>query len=168
MYVTGEFRDRAAVVAAIRSLRAGGIDPDDLDLFSQEPLELPKGVLDRPSRMSLFSVIGAITFGAVATAFIRYTQHDYRLVTGGMPLFSFWATGVITYEMTMLGAIGATLTWFLRESGLGARRDRRAPVPMLDPGSVCLRVRCRADQAWQAGENMRIAGAIQIERGGDA
>jgi hypothetical protein len=164
IYVTGEFRDKERVAAAIRTLRAGSVAASDLDIFSEEPLELPRGVLDRPSRMSLASVLGAIGFGLLATGFIYWTQHNYRVVTGGMPLFSFWATGVITYEMTMLGAIVATFAWFLWESGLARRRGRSAPVPVVDPGSVCLRVRCQGLQSAQAVEAMQRAGAIGIER----
>ena len=40
----------------------------DLDVFSEEPVEFRRGVLDRPSRMSLVSVLGAIVFGTAATA----------------------------------------------------------------------------------------------------
>src|SRR5262245_46244561 len=98
MYLTAEFREKHAAAAAIQTLRASGITPAELDLFSDEPVELPRGLLDRPSRMSLASVLGGIIFGVLATAFIFWTQHNYQLVTGGMPLFSFWATGVITYE----------------------------------------------------------------------
>src|SRR5690349_18815312 len=97
-------------------LRANGASHDALDIFSEEPIEFPRGVLDRPSRMSLASVAGAILFGALATAFIWWTQRNYRVITGGMPVFSFWSTGVITYEMTMLGAIVSTCVWFLWES----------------------------------------------------
>ena len=131
-------------------------------------MEFPRGVLDRPSRMSLVSVSGAILFGTLASGFIWWTQHDYKLVTGGMPTFSFWATGVITYEMTMLGAIVATFGWFLWESGLVRRRDRSAPVPAVDPGSMCLRVRCRGSEAAQAIDAMRGAGAVNIQRREDA
>ena len=168
MYVIGEFREKEAVAAAIRTLRAAGATPDDVDLFSEEPVELPRGVLDRPSRMSLASVLGAIVAGLLATAFIYWTQHDYKLVTGGMPLFSFWATGVITFEMTMMGAIVATCAFFLLESGLIRKRDRSAPVPVVDPGSICLRVSCRGEQAEQAIDAMYRAGAIGIERKGEA
>jgi Alternative complex III, ActD subunit len=163
VYLTGEFRDRELLIEAIRSLRVTGIDGAALDLFSAEPVELPRGVLDRPSRMSLASVAGALAFGTLATAFIRYTQQDYKLVTGGMPVFSFWATGVITYEMTMLGAIVATFAWFLWESGLLRRREA-APVPRVEPGSMCLRVRCEIGQAAQAIETMRRNGAVEIAR----
>jgi hypothetical protein len=160
-YLTGEFRDREQLISAIRSLRASGVQAEALDLFSAEPVELPRGVLDRPSRMSLASVVGAVAFGSLATAFIRYTQHNYKLVTGGMPTFSFWATGVITYEMTMLGAIVAAFAWFLWESGLIRRRET-APVPRVQPGSMCLRVRCTAELAGHTSETMRRNGAVYV------
>lgn len=160
IYLTAEFRDRAAAAEAIRLLRENGIAPADLDVFSEEPVEFPRGVLDRSSRISLVSVLGGILFGVLATAFIFWTQHDYPLITGGMPLSSFWATGVITFEMTMLGASLAAFVWFLRESGLIGRRDRSAPVPHVDPGSLCLRVRCPAEKAGWASESLRRTGAI--------
>lgn len=166
MYLTAEFREKGGVVEAIRMLRSAGITPDDLDLFSEEPVELPRGVLDRPSRMSLASVAGALFFGAAATTFVYWAQHNYRLVTGGMPVFSFWATGVITYEMTMLGAIITTFAWFLWESGLLRRRDQAVPVPEVDPGSICLRVRCADRHLLVAGDILRRAGAIGVERRG--
>jgi hypothetical protein len=164
MYVIGEFREKDATVSAIQRLRANGLGPADLDLFSEEPVELPRGALDRPSRMSLASVSGAILFGTLATAFVGWTQNNYKLVTGGMPIFSFWATGVITYEMTMLGAVLATFGWFLWESGLLRKRDRGAPVPVPPPGAMCLRVRCREHEVAPAVEALRRAGAIDVQR----
>ena len=55
--------------------------------------------------MSLFAVLGALLGGGLTTAFIFYTKLDYPLVTGGMPLTSGWATGVVTFEFTMGGAV---------------------------------------------------------------
>jgi hypothetical protein len=46
------------------------------------------------------------------------------------------------------------------------RRRGGAPVPTVDPGSICLRVRCRGLQSAQAAEAMTRAGAISIERSG--
>lgn len=168
MHLIGEFREKDAVQRAIESLRASGIGPEDLDLFSEEPVELPRRVLNRPSRMSLVAVTGAILMGTLATTFVYWAQHNYKLITGGMPVFSFWATGVITYEMTMFGAIVSTFAWFLWESGLIRKRDRTAPVPEVAPESICLRVRCAKEQAGPASETMRRAGAIAVERMGEA
>ena len=166
MYLIGEFRDKTSIAQAIRNLKEHATSEAELDVFSEKPVEFRRGVLDRPSRMSLASVVGGILFGLLATAFIFFTQHHYLLVTGGMPVFSFWATGVITFEMTMLGAIVSTFVWFLWESRLARRRDRDAPIPEVEPGSLCLRVRCRADEAARASETMRHAGAIAIQRRG--
>ena len=166
MFLIGEFREKEAVREAIDSLRAAGLTTDRLDLFSEEPVELPRGVLDRPSHMSLAAVVGAIVVGGMVTAFIAWAQHNYKLVTGGMPTFSFWATGVITFETTMLGAIVTTFVCFLWESGLIRKRDKTAPVPIVAPESICLRVRCSVDEAAAASERMRRAGAITIQRMG--
>jgi len=166
MYLIGEFRDPAAAAEAIRMLRAHGASLDGLDLFSEEPVELCHAALERPSRMSLASVAGAMLFGLLATAFIYWTQRNYRVITGGMPVFSLWASGVITYEMAMLGAIVATFAWFLWESGLIRKRDKDAPIPQVDPGSLCLRVRCRPEEAARTSELMRRAGAVGTQQRG--
>lgn len=162
-YLISEFREKDAVATAIRSLRDAGVGTADLDVFSEEPVEFRRGVLDRPSRMSLVAVCGAIVFGVTATAFVRYAQHDYTVITGGMPVFSFWGTGVITYEMTMLGSIIATFGYFLWESGLIRKRDKTAPVPEVPPESICLRVRCVAGEVSKPAALLREAGAIRVE-----
>jgi Protein of unknown function (DUF3341) len=164
IFLIGEFRDKEPLIGAIRQLRASGIDPEALDLFSAEPVELVRGVLDRPSAISRVAVATAILFGLMATAFIRYTQQDYRMITGGMPLFSFWAIGVITFEMSMLGAIAATFAWFLWESGLLRKRNRRAPVPTVSPGSIFLRVLCGPEQSVAAVEALMRNEALHIQR----
>jgi hypothetical protein len=163
VYFTAEFRRTETTVQALRQLKAKGFGANDLDVFSDEPLELPRGVLDRSSHMSLGVVAGAITFCLLATGFVYFTQYNYPLITGGMPLFSFWATGVVFYEMTMLGAILTTFVWLLAESGL-LRRNRKTPVPAVEPGIICVRVRCRPDQAEEAARCLERAGANNVRK----
>lgn len=165
-YLLSEFRDQDAVASAIDSLRAAGVGTEDLDVFSEEPIEFRRGVLDRPSRMSLVSVLGAIAMGTIATAFVWYAQRSYAIVTGGMPVFSFWSIGVITYEMTMLGAVLATFGYFLWESGLLRRRDKTRPVPVVPPESICLRVRCAGDDVARPTVILQAAGAVSVEQKG--
>ena len=105
MYLRGDFLDKTPVIQALRQLRTSGFPAGDIDVFSDEPVEFPRDALHRSSHMSLSVVIGAITVCLLVIGFVYFTQHNYPLVTGGMPLFSFWATGVIFYELTMLGAI---------------------------------------------------------------
>jgi hypothetical protein len=163
VYLTGDFHQKEATLRALRELKANGFGSDDLAVFSDEPAEFPRGVLDRPSRMSFGVVAGAITFCLLATGFVYFTQHNYPLITGGMPLFSFWATGIVFYEMTMLGAILTTFIWFLAESGL-LRRNRKAPVPAIGPGVTCVRVRCQPDQVENASRFLERAGANNVRK----
>ena len=163
MYLKAEFREKETAARAILELKANGFGPDALDVFSNEPVEFADGVLDRSSRMSLVVVASALTCCVLTILFVRYTQYNYPLVTGGMPLFSFWSTGVVFYELTMLGAILSSFAWFLWESGL-VRRRTPAPVPDVEPGVICLRVRCGEGQEDSAGRQLQQAGATGVQK----
>jgi hypothetical protein len=166
MYLTGEFPDVDSTIAAIQELRTNGFGASDLDVFSDEPLEFPRGLLDRPSHMSLGVVTGAVVAGLLTIAFVWFTQYNYPLITGGMPLFSFWSTGVVFFELTMLGAIVTTFSFFLWESGV-LRRHRHAPVPAMQPGIICVRISCPPARVDEATGSLRRAGAMSITELGD-
>jgi Protein of unknown function (DUF3341) len=167
VFLTGDFRQKETTARAIGQLKSNGFGPDELDVFSDEPLNFERAVLERPSRMSFAVITGAITLCLLTVGFVYFTQYDYPLITGGMPLFSFWATGVVFYELTMLGAILTAFGWFLRESGL-VRRGRRAPVPAAKPGFIYLRVRCTPNQADEIRVLLKRAGANDITEVRDA
>ncbi len=162
MFLAGDFLDRKAAVRALRDLQAKGFTSADLAVFSDEPLEFPSGVLHRRSHMSLASVTGAIVSCLATIAFVYFTQYNYPIITGGMPTFSFWATGVIFYELTMFGAIVTTFFWFLREGGFLRRTRRDVPVPRTEPGIICLRLACNPERADAARESLESAGAENV------
>ena len=160
MIINAEFRETKEVAAAVASLRGQGVRPEHVEIFSSKPVELEPDLLDRPSHMSLFAVVAALAAGTGMTAFMFYTQQDYPLVTGGMPLNSGWATGVVTFELTMVGAILGTVFMFLWESGL--LRRRLHPLPELPEDGIVLQVDCRTDLAT-AEEALRHCGARHID-----
>jgi Protein of unknown function (DUF3341) len=165
MYLSGDFYDRETTEQAILDLKANGLATEDLALFSHEPVELAPGVLERPSHMSFVVVTATVVFALLVVGFVYFTQYDYPLATGGMPLFSFWATGVVFYEMTMFGAIAATFCWFLIESGLVRRirgSSRRWSPPVLEAGTICLQIACRAEQVEAAARTLQADGAQNI------
>jgi hypothetical protein len=51
-----------------------------------------------------------------------WTSRRVGLVTGGMPIVSPWAFGIIVFELMALGAILATLGRMIFEAGLVKRR----------------------------------------------
>jgi hypothetical protein len=161
MLLTAEFGNAQSTAAALAALKATGFEPGEVEVFSNEPVEFPEGLLDRRSHMSLAAVWGAACLCALAILFVRYTQYDYPLVTGGMPLFSWWATGIIFYEFTMFGAITGTFAMFLLESGL-LKRDRSMPAPVVAEGRIQLRVRCEPQRTAAAAECLYRTGAVKV------
>jgi hypothetical protein len=162
MLLSAEFRESQAAAAAIEALSSAGFEKGAIDVFSARPVEFEHGVLDRPSRMSMLAVAGAIFNMFLATAFMFWTQQDYPLITGGMPVTSYWAVGVIIFEMAMAGAIAGTVAAFLWESGLFGRA-RKLPVPALRDGVVYVRLQCSEPEASQASVTMTQAGAITVK-----
>jgi len=163
MFLTAEFSRRDAIAPAVSALRAAGFGKEEIEIFSDRPVELPKGLLDRPGRTSLVAVLGAIINGGLATAFVYYTQRDYPLATGGLPLVSGWATGVVSYELTMAGAVAGIVLAFLWEASL-LRRRKGAPPPALKDGAVFVRVKCAAESASAAAQCLTQTGALEISK----
>ncbi len=162
MYLIAEFADSKAVTHAVRALGSMGLSKDQIELLSSKPVDLEAGVLDRPTHMSLVAVLGGLLGGGLTTAFMYYTQLDYPLVTGGMPLTSAWATGVITFEFTMAGAVVATVLMFLWESGL-VHFWKRVPTPRPQDNSIALRLHCPDHLAGRADDLLRDSGAVSVE-----
>jgi len=166
VYLNGDFRDRQSTTQALLDLKAIGFSADNIEVFSEEPLEMPAHILERSSHMSLGAVSIAVIGCLLVIGFVYFTQYNYPLVTGGMPLFSFWATGVVFYELTMFSAIATTFFWFLLESGLLSRR-RRSSVPELGGSAIRIRVRCQPDEAETGIRCLESAGAIAVMKGND-
>jgi hypothetical protein len=160
VYLTGIFHDKHHLIDAIQTLKRNGASDADLDIFSEEPVEFHKGILDRPSKMSLVTVVCGGVTGIGLTYGIYWAQNAYKVITGGMPYFSPWATGVISFEMTMLGAVVSTFAWFLWESGLIRRKDKAAPVPAIEPGVMYLRVRCESSQTARITDVLEHTGGL--------
>ena len=47
MFLTGDFHQKEAALRALREMEGKGFGLDDLDVFSDEALEFPSGVLER-------------------------------------------------------------------------------------------------------------------------
>ena len=160
-YLHAELGDVRQAAGAIRALKAAGVREEALELYSRRPVEVHPPLLPRRSRMSLGTVVSAILCGAGATSLVFWIQLDYPLVTGGMPIVSGWATGVVTFETTMAGAVLGILGMLLWESGL-ARRSADVPVPTLPEQGVVLQVRCPGSTAV-AKAALAEAGATRID-----
>lgn len=145
-FVHAEFRTPEDLASALVALADAGVSRDAVNVFSRRPLEVPSPLLHTASRMSLGAVASAIVVGGGATTLLYSIQLDYPLVTGGMPVVSGWATGVVTFETTMAGAVLGIVLMLIREGRLAVFR-KTAPVPDLPDQGAVLQVRCRADHS---------------------
>lgn len=163
MYLNADFTNTKPIVAVVRALKSMGVSSDRIELITAKPIDLGPGILDRPSRMSLFAVLGGLLSGVLTTVFMFYTQLDYPLVTGGMPLTSGWATGVITFEFTMAGAVVGTVLTFLWESRL-VYFWKDTPTPPSREQLIRLRVNSPDELVEQTDNLLRKSGAVSIMR----
>jgi hypothetical protein len=116
--VYGLYPDPDSAERALDSLRRAraelGFAPRDIAIISSEPFEgyrFGRGVDERDHQtiMPWLAALGGTLGGFIGFEFASFTQNAYPLATGGMPLAPLWTNGIITYELTMLGAILTTL-----------------------------------------------------------
>lgn len=112
--VYGLYSDPDRAQRAVDSLRSGGIPDRDITIISGEPFEEYEfGRRDHRTPMPWLAALGGLLGGGSGYLFSSLTQRAYPIPTGGMPIVAQWTNGIITYELTMLGAILMTLVTLL-------------------------------------------------------
>jgi hypothetical protein len=100
----------------------------------------------------------------VATLLTRTTQQAWPLPTGNMPIVTWWPNLIIMFELTMLGAIVATVITLLIAAGM----PRRTPAlydPAVSDGKILVGVE-NPEEAEVAKIEQALAsgGATQVKR----
>jgi rhodanese-related sulfurtransferase len=157
----GLFADSAAALAAAGQLRSAGYAAPAV--ISPIPLEETEAVLgEKKSAIKRFTFFGAVLGGVSGFALAAGTAVLYLHPTGGRPIIPLPPFLVITYEMTILFGILATVIGFLVSARLPAVRDRAyAPEAAVDRFTVA--VNCDSDERFEsAAEILREAGAEEV------
>jgi hypothetical protein len=142
--IYGLFADSDSARRAVAALRAESsrlrINPKGIVVISSEPLEGGDfGCKEQRTAMPWLATLGGLIGGTVGYALAAFTQRAYPLPTGGMPIVAMWPTGIIMYELTMLGAILTTIVTFLIAVGLPNYR-RRLYDPKVSDGKILVGV----------------------------
>ncbi len=119
------YDDPHAVQRAVDGLRAAGLADADIVVMSSEPFEEYEfSHRDSANWLRWIAGFGGVTGLGVAYWLTSYTQQAWPLVTSGMPIVSPWPNLIVIFEMTMLGAILATVVTLLITAKLPSRLPR--------------------------------------------
>ncbi len=134
-----------------------------MDVISPIPLHGVEEVLGKKrSVIKRFTFFGAIIGGLSGFALAAGTAVLYLHPTGGRPIITFPPFLIITYEMTILFGILATVIGFLISARLPVIRDR-VYVPESAVDKFAVTVACeRADELERATSILRDAGADDV------
>jgi len=124
---------------SVDALLGAGIPANDIVVLSSEPLEHRGIPSPQKTLMPWLVVLGALAGGSAGFLLSSLTQKSYAVHTGGMQVVTLWTDGIITYELTMLGAILTTGLVFLL-TGLAGGRGRFQAAREVAEGKVVVGV----------------------------
>ncbi len=123
--IYGLYDDADVAQRAVDGLRAAGAADADIVVMSSEPFEEHEfGRRDQSTAIYWIALCGGAVGLTLAAWFTRYTQLAWPLVTSGMPIVAPWPNLIVIFEMTMLGAILATVGTLLVSARLPSRGSR--------------------------------------------
>ena len=157
------YPDPYAAQRAVDRLRAAGIDQASIIVMSGEPFEeMPFAHRDSATWLWYIACLGGFLGLAFSTWLTRMTELAWPLKTGNMPIVAWWPNMIVMFEMTMLGAILATvITLFIT-----AKLPGRVPKlydPEITNGKILVGVE-NAPQPADVERALLSGGATEIKR----
>lgn len=154
------YSDPDSAQRAVDRLRAAGVADREITVISSEPFEEYE-FSHRDKKTWLFSIAGAGAFVGLSVGawLTTMTQRAWPLPTGGMPIVAVWPTLVVTFELTMLGAIVSTVIALLVTAGL-PRRGPRLYDPEVSEGRILVGV----SQSRVSTPSETLRRALQLDR----
>ena len=157
---------RGEAKLALASLKNQGIPGNSITLMSSEPIHLQDNgdASDSKSLINICGIVGGIVGAALAIALTVWTSRSVNLVTGGMPIVSPWALGVIVFEMTALGAILTIVGRMLFEARLLNRDESDYYHEAISQGAIVMTVESDDPALLERAESI-LRPIIQTKKG---
>jgi hypothetical protein len=158
LYDSGDDAQRA-----VNGLRHAGVADSAITVISDQPMEAYEfGEIGKETRIWYIASAGGFAGLAFSTWLTRMTELAWPLQTSNMPIVSWWPNMIVMFELTMLGAIIATVITLLVTGGLLRRRPALYD-PEVSDGKILVGVEdpARVEDVERA---LAAAGAGQIKR----
>jgi hypothetical protein len=138
--VYGLYRTGQSAQQAVNRLRAAGIADRDITVISAQPMEdYEFGQMDKATWMWWLACLGGVIGMSVGFGLTWLTETAWPLDVGGLPIYAWWPNLIIIFELTMLGAITATVATLV-VSALLPTRGRSLYDPEVTDGNILVGV----------------------------
>ena len=138
--VYGLYADGQSAQEAVNRLRAAGIADRDITVMSSQPMEdYEFGSMDKANLMWWFACLGGLIGAAAGFGLAWYAATQWPIEVGGLPIFDWWSNLIVIFELTMLGAIAATVITLV-VTALLPTRGRRLYDPEVSDGKILVGV----------------------------
>ena len=150
--IYGLYAHGASAQSAVDRLRAAGVADRDITVLSPEPREdLALSHMHPRTYMWYFACLGGVIGFSTATALAYVSETSWPINVGGLPIVAWWPNLIIMFELTMLGAIAATVITLLVSGELALSR-RGIYDPEVTSGSILVGVENPPDSSVAAFE----------------
>jgi len=151
------YADGGSAQQAVDRLRAAGVADADITVISSAPMEdFEFSHLGGKSRLWYVACAGGLVGFIGSTWLATFTEQNWPINTGGMPIVAWWPNLIVMFEMTMLGALVATVGALLVTAGLLRRRPAFYD-PAVSDGQIMVGVENPSEKTARAAER-----ALQI------
>lgn len=138
--IYGLYDDGQSAQHAVNRLRAEGIADRDITVISPQPMEAYEfGSMDKANLLWWFACLGGLIGGAAGYGLAWYATTEWPIDVGGLPTFDWWSNLIVIFELTMLGAIAATVIGLI-VTALLPGRGRRLYDPEVTDGKILVGV----------------------------
>ena len=119
------YPDGSSAQQAVDGLRAAGLADREITVLSSSPMEdYEFGHMDSRSWIWWIACGGGLGGMATAAALAYVSETSWPINVGGLPIWAWWPNLIIIFELTMLGAIIATVITLVVTADLGRGRGR--------------------------------------------
>lgn len=138
--IYGLYTEGASAQSAVDRLKAAGAAERDITVLTPEPREdLPLSHMHSRTYMWYFACLGGVIGFSIATTLAYVAETSWPIVVGGLPIVAWWPNLIIMFELTMLGAIIATIVTLLVSGELAISR-RGIYDPEVTSGNILVGV----------------------------
>jgi hypothetical protein len=117
--IYGLYSDPESAQHAVDELRKTGVSDRAITVIASQPYEEYEFSHRYKQTWIFWIAAGGGVLGLSAGLGLAYlTEASWPLVTGGMPIVAWWPNIIIMFELTMLGAIMATVVSLFVSTGL--------------------------------------------------